>query len=152
MEIDFSLISAGLNKKAFKYIGSGSGRRVYDIGNNMVVKVAKNKKGIAQNKEEYNISRLTNSKLFAKVIDASEFYRYVIMENAPKINDMTVVWEYFNVSGNKEMYELQEMKEIAEKYDLILKDLGRPQNWGRIGSRPVIVDYGFTRSVSRKYY
>ena len=38
------------------YIGSGSSRNVFDLGNGYVMKVAKNIAGIAQNKSEYRIS------------------------------------------------------------------------------------------------
>jgi len=36
----------------FKKLGEGEGRAVFDIGNNKVVKIAKDKSGIAQNKNE----------------------------------------------------------------------------------------------------
>lgn len=37
------------------YMGSGSSRLVYEIDDNVVLKLAKNNKGIAQNEKEYSI-------------------------------------------------------------------------------------------------
>ncbi|HHX11997.1 MAG TPA: hypothetical protein GX731_04185, partial [Clostridiales bacterium] len=47
--IDFDSIIMNIGKGNYQFIGSGSGRRVYDLGNGYVVKVAKNNRGIAQN-------------------------------------------------------------------------------------------------------
>ncbi|MDF2676204.1 MAG: hypothetical protein K0Q97_497 [Bacillota bacterium] len=151
-KIDFYQISLNIERRYYKFIGMGSGRIVYDLENGYVVKVAKNKKGIAQNKTEYKISLLDNTNLFAKVLDVSENFEYLIMEKAIKINDIYYVWKYFNVRSNKQLYRVKELQNISYRYGLLLIDLRRPVNWGLLNGRPVIIDYGYTEEVRRRYY
>jgi hypothetical protein len=151
-KIDFYQISLNIERRYYKFIGMGSGRIVYDLENGYVVKVAKNKKGIAQNKTEYKISLLDNTNLFAKVLDVSENFEYLVMEKAIKINDIYYVWKYFNVRSNKQLYRVKELQNISYRYGLLLIDLRRPVNWGLLNGRPVIIDYGYTEEVRRRYY
>ena len=152
MMVNFEQIHSGLQKRAFPLIGSGSGRNVYDLGNGYAVKVAKNKKGVAQNKAEFRIASVDRSNIFAQILQASDDYKMLIMEKANKVESITEVWEYFHVKSSSEFYHLGVMKELASKHHLLLKDLGRAVNWGKIDGRPAIIDYGFTRSVKKKYY
>lgn len=74
------------------------------------------------------------------------------MEKANKIEDLSYVRKYYNVKTNKELFQIRELREFYESNDLLLPDLYRPVNWGIIDGRPVIIDYGFTKYVRRKYY
>jgi hypothetical protein len=152
MEVDYSKIYSEIKRKAYKYLGSGSGRAVFDLNNGTVIKVAANKRGLAQNYAEYKISSVASSDLFAKVLCVSEDFRFLIMEKAEKVKDISFVWKYFNVKSNKELRSKNELLEIAQKYSLVLWDFGRAVNWGKINERPVIIDYGFTKAVKRKFY
>ena len=58
------------------------------MGNGYVIKVAKNRAGIAQNNAEYNISQYVSSGLFAKVVQVSYDFTFLIMEEADKIDSM----------------------------------------------------------------
>lgn len=136
----------------YRYIGSGSGRKVFDLGNGYVVKVAKNMAGIAQNRAEHHISFRDNSNLFAKVIEVSGDFQFLIMKKADRINNFAHVLKYFNVSNNQELVRLKEMQTIQWKYNLLLADLCRNSSWGIIDGVPVIIDYGFTAQVQRRYY
>lgn len=151
-KIDFNLISLNIKRRYYEFIGIGSGRIVYDLENGYVVKVAKNNKGIAQNKTEYKISLSDNTNLFAKILDVSENFKYLVMEKAVKIEDIFYVWKYFNVRNNKELYQVKELQNISSRYGLLLIDLRRPVNWGMLNGRPVIIDYGYTNEVRRRYY
>lgn len=152
MRIDFDQIKTNIRDGAYESLGSGSGRRVFDLENGYVVKVAKNRKGIAQNEAEYQISSTSNSNLFAKVLEVSEDYRLLIMQKAEKIIYISEVWNYFNVKNNRELYKVDEIKYISSEYNLLMADLYRPVNWGKINSKVVIIDFGFTRRVRKKYY
>ncbi|WP_411168335.1 hypothetical protein ACH36K_14575 [Clostridium sp. MB05] len=136
----------------YRYIGSGSSRNVFDLRNGYVMKVAKNRAGIAQNKTEYRISSIDSSHLFAKVIKASEDFSIVIMKKAYKINDFDEVLDYFRVRSIEELFSLRKFKNIKYKYNLLSGDLRRASSWGIINGRPIIIDYGFTRKVRQKYY
>ena len=152
MIIDFNQIMFNITQGNYRYIGSGSGRQVFDLGNGYVVKVAKNKAGIAQNTVEYKISFNDKSNLFSKVIKASNDFRLVIMRKANKIYNISYVWEYFNVTNKRELFNLKEMQNIKRQHNLLLNDLNRVSSWGIINGRLVIIDYGFTREVMERYY
>lgn len=152
MKIDFDEIKLKINEGTYHFIDSGSGRKVFDLGNGFVVKIAKNRRGIAQNKVEYQIASTDDSSIFAKIPDVSEDFYMLIMEKAERINSISEVWRYYNVKSNQELFQLEELKNISRKYDLLFADLRRPINWGMIQGRPVIIDYGFTREIRRKYY
>jgi hypothetical protein len=136
----------------YRYIGSGSSRDVFDLGNGYVIKVAKNRAGIAQSECEYKISYYDNSDLFAKVVQVSNEFYFLIMEKADKIYNISEVFKYFNVSDKKGLFHLKEIQKIKINYNLLLADFDRKSNWGIIKGRPVIIDYGFTKEVSEKYY
>lgn len=150
--MDINRIIFSITRGYCRYIGSGSCREVFDLGNGYVVKIAKNAAGIAQNKTEYYISRYDNSNLFAKVIDVSKNFEFLIMERADKVYNITEIWRYFDVKSKKEMFDLKQIKNISQSYNLLLCDLNRQSSWGVINGRPVIIDYGFTREVKEKYY
>ncbi|WP_160690846.1 hypothetical protein [Clostridium sp. C2-6-12] len=148
----FNKIMFNINRGYYCYIGSGSSRDVFDLNNGYVIKVAKNIAGIAQNQTEYVISYYDDSDLFAKVVQASNDFYFLIMEKADKINNISEVFKYFNVSDKRELFHLKEIQNIKKKYNLLLGDFDRKRNWGIIKGRPVIIDYGFTREVSDRYY
>lgn len=152
MLFDFDLIILNIEKKIYSFIGSGSGRAVFDLGNGYVVKIAKNNRGIAQNVAEYQISSTDHSNFFAMIPQVSDNFNLLIMEKAERIMSFAVVRNYFNVNSNRELFRLKELRELSIKHNLILVDLLRPDNWGMLNGRPVIIDYGFTRAVKRRYY
>lgn len=150
--IDISAIISNLQNGAYPYLGSGSGRRVYDLNNGTVLKSAKNIKGYAQNQIESIISEMDESDLFAKVFFISKDNHYLIMEKAEPLTDFSYVRNYFHVKTNRELFQLDNLNYIPRKYNLLLNDLCRPVNWGILDGRPVIIDYGFTGRIRRKYY
>jgi len=150
MELDINEIN--IKNKTYKYLGSGSGRRVFDLTDGTVIKIARNKRGIAQNQVEYEISSVDSTQLFAKVLYASEDFNYIIMERAERIKHISYVYKYFNVRSISRLREIKEIKESLSKYNLLIADLSRSVNWGKINDRPVIIDYGFTREVKKRFY
>ena len=58
-------------------------------------------KGVAQNIEEYRIALNDNSGLIAKISDISVDYRYLIMDKAKPIRDISYVWDFFHVRSNQ---------------------------------------------------
>lgn len=132
-------------------LGWGSGRIVYDLRNGYVVKAAKNKRGIEQNKAEYQIAGLDQHEVFAKITGISEDNRYLIMEKAEHIRTFTEVWRYYKVRNHVQLFSLEEFKELSKMYDLLPADLRRRSSWGMIKGKPVIIDFGFTRRVRHFY-
>ncbi|NLL78018.1 MAG: hypothetical protein GX235_12380 [Clostridiales bacterium] len=136
----------------YPVLGNGSGRKVYDLGNDTVLKIAKNIKGYAQNEVESFISEIDESDTFAKVLCASGDNHYLIMEKAGFITNFAFVRSYYRVKSNRELFRLNNLSYIPHKYNLLVSDLCRPVNWGVRENRPVIIDYGFTGRIRRKYY
>lgn len=150
--IDFPTVITNLQNGIYPLLGTGSGRRVYDLQNGSALKVAKNVRGYAQNQMESIISEMDDSELFAKVLYLSKDNHYLIMEKAEPIHNFAIVRNYFKVSNNNELFRLNNLNYIPRKYNLIASDLCRPANWGLLHDRPVIIDYGFTDRIRRKYY
>ncbi len=148
----FRMISSNIKKGLYRQIGKGSGRIVYDLDNGQVIKAAMNVKGVAQNIEEYRVSSIDRSNLFARIYDVSDDYQYLVMDKAENVTDISDVWNYFGVTGNNELFQNFRLRNLSEKYNLLIWDFGRAVNWGIIGGKPVIIDYGFTRRVRKRYY
>lgn len=148
----FNLICSNMQRGHYKYIGSGSSREVYDLRNGYVIKIAKNKAGLAQNKCEYRISCYDRSDLFARVIQVSKDFRFLIMEKAKKVNRISDIWNYFNVKSKEELINLSKIQKLKLNYNLLLGDIKRKNNWGILKGKPVIIDYGFTIDVREQYY
>lgn len=149
---DLSAIIEHLSNGTYPLLGTGSGRRVYDLGDDTVLKAARNVKGYAQNQVESIISEMDDSDLFAKVLFISPDNHYLTMEKAEPVADFSVILNYFHVKTNRELFRLNDFHYIPYKYNLLTADLIRPSSWGTIHGRPVIIDYGFTRRIRRKYY
>ncbi len=150
--IDLPAIITGLQNGRYPKLGSGSGRRVYDLQNGMALKIAKNVRGYAQNQIEAIISEMDDSQLFAKVLFISKDNLYLVMEKAEPVTDFSQVLHYFKAVSNRELFQRDDFSYIPRKYNLLLSDLCRSVNWGILNGRPVIIDYGFTGRIKRKYY
>lgn len=146
----FDQIYINIKKGSYETLGKGTARIVYDLGNGTVVKAAKNRKGLAQNEVEYWIASDDDSGIFAHVLAASEGFRFLIVDKASSVKDMSGVYDYFQVRNNRELF--LKLRKFCSKYNLMMWDLSRPVNWGTIDGKPVIIDYGFTRQVSNRYY
>ena len=83
--INLPEIITGLQNGRYPKLGSGSGRRVYDLQNGMALKTAKNVRGYAQNQIEAIISEMDDSQLFAKVLFISKDNLYLVMEKAEPV-------------------------------------------------------------------
>ena len=152
MKVDFDKISAKIRQGDYRYLGAGSGRQVYDLGNGYVVKIAKNRKGFAQNKAEHQISFNKKNELFAAITDATPDFRMIVMEKAERCLQISIVARYFHARNKRELYNHPQFHKAITQHNLLANDLFRPQNWGILRGKPVIIDYGFTQYVKRNYY
>lgn len=152
MKVNFSDIADRISDRSLKPLGRGSGRTVFGLTEKYAVKAARNQRGIAQNIAEYEIYSKSRSPILAKALAISEDGKLLIMENTQKISSISEVWRHFKVKSNRGLLKLPELKELSQKHSLILPDLGRAANWGKIKNSVVIIDYGFTKSVKKRYY
>jgi len=164
-------------EKNLKHLSSGSSRIVYQAKDKSIIKLAKNDKGIAQNKAEANPKM--KSKFLNEIIAHAKDYSWIQTHFLEKITvkdfkEMTdlefddfgesIRYGLKNVSGNTdkdkpkffdkvsktEIYK--EMKRIGEKFKLMPGDLARISSWGTKDGRPVLIDAGLTKEVYEDFY
>lgn len=160
-------------EKNLKHLSSGSSRIVYATPNNTVVKLAKNDKGIAQNKAESNPKM--KSKFLNKILDKSKDYNWIEVDFLDKITesefeDLTGVnFKKFGKclkylcekSSGKKPKELEECKDsevvkemvrLCKDFDLLYGDIERISSWGCKDNRAILIDSGLTGKVYTTYY
>jgi hypothetical protein len=164
-------------EKNLEHLSSGSSRIVYLTDNKTIVKLAKNDKGLAQNKAESNPEM--KSKFINEVLDHAKNYSWIETHYLEKITvkdfkEMTgldfddfgeaIRYGLKNISGNtdkekpknfdkvekSEIYK--EMKKIGQQFQLLGGDIARISSWGVKDNHPVLIDAGLTKAVFNKYY
>jgi hypothetical protein len=160
-----------------KHLSSGSSRIVYLTPAKTIVKLAKNDKGLAQNKAEANPKM--KSKYLNPIISCAKndawletHYLDKITEKdfekmtGLKFNDFgdSIRYGLRNVSGNTDKDEpenfkevsksdiYKEMKDIGEKFKLLPGDMARISSWGTKDGKPILIDAGLTRDIFDEYY
>lgn len=152
MEYNFNDIIFGIKNRKYELIGSGSSRKVYDLMDGNVVKVAKDIRGIYQNQVENTVYQSRKSNFFAKVIVISEDNKFLIMSKAVQIKNIYTVYKYYNVRNIKSLATLDHFYDDIKKNKLSSADISRPSSWGFVDNVPVIIDYGLTRDIFKKFY
>jgi len=152
MDYNFKEIIEGIKSGKYKLIGLGSSRKVYDLNDGYVIKVAKDIRGIYQNQTENKIYLSLKSNFFAKVVAVSEDSRCLIMPKANNIKSIDSVCKYYNVRSFKSLTMLDHFNDDINDNNLSKNDLIRPSSWGFIGDVPLLIDYGLTHSIFKKYY
>jgi hypothetical protein len=166
-----------LAEKNFKHVSSGSSRIVYKTKDNTIIKLAKNDKGIAQNKAESNPEM--KSKYLNKILKHADNYSWLETCYLDKIieqdfEDMTKVnfkdfgaaikYGLKEVSGNSSKSKpknfdkveksdiYKEMLRIGKKFNLMPGDLSRISSWGTKDNKPILIDAGLTKKIFEKFY
>ncbi|MDX1470936.1 MAG: hypothetical protein R3213_05535 [Flavobacteriaceae bacterium] len=162
-------------------IASGSARIIYELGNDKVLKLARNAKGLAQNLNEADhFIQQHYGDIIAKVTDYHQDDWWIVMERAKKVtkgsfkrllgyslDDFydTLLW-YWNTRQGKKTWssppenkdEIMETEFFNELIDLMANmaiepgDFSRPSSYGEIDGRLVITDYGLTKDTFDTYY
>lgn len=164
-------------EKNLKHLSSGSSRIVYLTPEKTIIKMAKNDKGIAQNKAEANPKM--KSKFLNEILGHAENYawietRYLDKITTKEFTEMTglefddfgkaIRYGLKNVSGNTDRTKpknfdkvekteiYREMREIGDQFKLMPGDLARISSWGTRDGKPVLIDAGLTKGVFADYY
>lgn len=125
-----------------EWVGSGSSRVVFAISPRRVIKLADSAAGIAQNKREVKISeRWGYSGVLARVIWYHPDYSWIVSERAKSLNYMSPP----NLKSSCSFH--WKISEKAGIWDIEIVD-----NWGIIGRRLVLCDYGLSPEIHRIYY
>lgn len=164
-------------ERNFTHLSSGSSRIVYLTGDKTILKLAKNDKGIAQNKAEANPKM--KSKYLNIIISCAKNHAWMETHYLDKITEkefeeMTdLKFEDFgeairyglkNVSENSDMKKpdnfdkvcksdiYKELQDVGDKFKLMPGDLARISSWGTKDGRPVLIDAGLTKEVFADFY
>lgn len=165
-------------------IGSGSSRVAFVIpykGRDTVLKIAKNRKGMLQNKEEtailsdhvaqrtgilipmidYDMKNSTPTWVhteFAQKMPHGLFVRLFKGQIHNILNSIEARMNGRPIRGEEPHPEVWEIPEVTALEQLLSNfpwihpaDFGSPRNWGIYKGRPVIIDVGFTYEVSKRY-
>lgn len=164
-------------EKNLTHLSSGSSRIVYLSDKKTIIKMAKNDKGIAQNRAEANPKM--KSKFLNEILSHAKNYAWIEVCYLDKITvkdfkEMTeldfddfgesIRYGLRKISGNtdkekpknfdrvekSEIYK--ELKRVGEKFKLMPGDLARISSWGSRDDRPVLIDAGLTKDVFADFY
>lgn len=162
-------------KTRLQTLAHGSARVVFLYGSN-VLKVAKNNKGLEQNQIEAKIGKSENQITTNLIIDGNGIFNVfkkadqITMEEFEsivnmKMSDIHTYLKYtkdktkYNIPLNheKEQYinENESLKQLCGlifEYNLSVGDLIRISSWGKISNNAVLVDFGLTSDIYKKYY
>lgn len=164
-------------ERNLEHLSSGSSRIVYLTPGGTIVKLAKNDKGLAQNKAEANPEM--KSKYLNPIINCAKNYVWcethyldkITEKEFEKMTDLNfdefgdaIRYGLKNVSGNtdkekpKNFDEIadsdiyKEIKRIGEKFKLLPGDMARISSWGTKGGSPVLIDAGLTLDIYEEFY
>lgn len=150
----------------YKLINKGTGRYVYNINNEYVLKLAKNNKGIEQNKTEINISNSGKyNDITANIVEYDTNGLYLIQQKAYRVTDQNfkditglqldgflyylrhnIKWDGSNVKF------YNKVNSLVKDFSLDRFDITSENSWGIINNNVVIVDYGLDMNTARKLY
>ena len=160
----------------------GSGRIVYDYNDALVLKLARNAKGIAQNQTESDgfIQQEYAGSVVAPVLDSCPDDKWILMRKAvrAKPSDFKKIlgfawvdiqkWIRFRFPGSSFRHEcmdceqkshaMDENEQLSELLDLACNfaipygELVCLSSWGIVDEKLLLIDYGITQSVYEEYY
>lgn len=159
-------------------LGTGSSRRVYDLGDGNVIKLAINSKGYAQNENEsepfvvntYSILNQSNLELSDdddRWVVAPKLERITKQELSEFLGASTKELEiYFGKLNHAMLYNGDFPKEpsnVTENFDALHNliydvdfnacDFGKADSFGKDSNGNIkVIDYGYTNSVFKEHY
>jgi len=150
-------------------LGQGSSRAAYIFSSSKVLKIAINKKGIAQNKTEMDV--FTNPKtkpMISKVVDYEPEYTWLLADSVREFKSERDFEIAAGISFDDFIYDVKDVKagrletdnplvmntvNTMNSTDLLIGDIAIVEHWGKSADgRVVLLDYGFTKEVWEKYY
>jgi len=163
-------------EKNLTHLSSGSSRIVYQADDNTIIKLAKNDKGLAQNKVEANPKMKSKylNKIISHAKDFSWIQTYFLEKLTTKqFEEMTGI--SFEDFGNAISYALKhisessdkkpknfekvekseffkEIKRLGKEFNLLSGDLTRISSFKTKNNLPILADAGLTKDIYKKYY
>lgn len=164
-----------LAEKHFKKLGTGSARVVFKISDDLILKIAYNDKGIAQNDIEGKLDLQTPCA--ANVVVADPKGKWLIMhftENMNKEEFKKIIGVGFDAFVNCLFYTFNNESDAFPKPkdiehirklplfhclsqmiidgSLLIGDIDKPSSFGIKDNKVLIRDFGFNKDVFKEYY
>lgn len=162
-------------KKHWEWLGEGSSRTAFQMNDDLIIKIAHNEKGIYQDKTEMDPK--AQCICVNPVLLADAAGKWIIMRNTEKLSEkkfkeligfgfdtfMNALFYKFNNESDKwskpRDYEDIEknalfncLADLIFKTDQQIGDLDKISSWRELDGRPVLVDYGLSKDVYKKFY
>ena len=164
-------------EKTFEHLSSGSSRVIYKLADGNVLKLAKNERGVAQNKAESNPemkNKYINPTIkydkegvwkispWAEKITEKEFEELIDINfkdfgkaisyglRAVADNSGEEKPECFEEVSKSDIYK--ELVKVGKKFDLMPGDIERISSWGQRDGHPVLIDSGLTAKIFEDFY
>lgn len=164
-------------EKHLKHISSGSSRVIYVLDDKTVLKLAKNSRGVAQNKAESNPkmkSKYINKTLKSDKDGAWELAPYLDKVTEKEFEELTGInfkefgdaigYGLKSVSENSDKEKPKHLEEISKsdiykdlvrvgkEFDLMPGDMERISSWGQKDGHPILLDTGLTKKIFEEFY
>lgn len=163
-----------------KYLGTGSARMTFETQDGKVLKIAKNKKGIAQTEvesallEDYVLVGLELS--IPLVAYEDNTYRWICVEKATKVTEKQFVQHFglncFDLVSKTQKFHsndpnrmnpdfnrligcndnVNNFVNLAGMFDISLIEFSVLGNWGWYNNRIVVLDLGVNKAVKSEFY
>lgn len=140
----------------FQYLGEGGGRIIYEIDNNYVIKLSKFRGGYRQcETEDYIFHNVQQhlKKYLCPVIWYKEdmlIMRKAIPLAKKRKEKHKNVFKFLGVSNDDTLYI--NIKELVKTFSLLYGDIHSLSSWGILDNRIILIDYGCTNEIFRKYF
>ncbi len=161
-----------LAEENFDKLGEGSSRTIFQISDSLVLKVAHNDKGLAQNEAEMSL----NSPCINNVLVADPEAKWIIVRFTETMTEedfkeaigisfksfMKALYFKHNNEihdGMPDDYEdicknafFKCISRTAIEHDLQIGDVAKASSWGLMDGKPLLRDFGLTKDVFIDYY
>jgi hypothetical protein len=154
-------------------VGEGSSRVVFKF-KDKILKLSKNKKGLAQNIQESlpNMRRDCVNKVLASDIDGKwivvNFAEKITRKEFEKLTGMkfddfseSLFYKFNNETATKKPSKYEEICQnelfdcvvnLVKDNDLQIGDINRISSWSKVNNKAVLTDYGLSRDIYEKFY
>jgi hypothetical protein len=143
-------------ERTYEYLGEGAGRNVYAINKRYVIKLSKSEGGEKQCEMEDYIFKNAPRNL-KKCLCPVVWYKedMVIMRRAiplvkNKEDKHKNIFRLLGIGVDDPFYK--KVNKLVDIYDLLFGDVKSLSSWGLLDGQLVLIDYGCTYDIYKKYF
>jgi hypothetical protein len=163
-----------LAREHFEELGEGSARTIFKISDSLILKIAHNPKGLAQNQSEGLPTMQCDCA--NKVLFADKEFKWIVMRFTSEITEeefedligfdfrqfiKCAYWKFRNEehTGKPRLFNeivqhplFRCLEKMILENQLQIGDLDKVSSWGNLDGKIVLRDFGLTKDVFKKYY